>query len=227
MARLDKEIRHIAARDPAARTWLEVLLTYPGFHAVLLHRLAHLFWRVRLKLVARIISTFARFLTGVEIHPAAVIGDYCVIDHGMGIVIGETAVIGNRVSMFHGVTLGGLGNHHGKRHPTLEDDVMVGAGAKLLGPITIGKGARVGANAVVIRDVAADTTVVGVPARPVDVLSDAARAAGVETTEEISKLRQELAELEARIMQLETTGQGADLASGGWVPSRRSKQFDA
>ncbi len=165
MAWLHKELSHVLTRDPAARYRLEVLLTYSGVHAVLLHRVAHRLWKLRLKLLARVVAMVSRLLTGVEIHPAATIGDYFFIDHGMGVVIGETAVIGNRVTVYHGVTLGGISTQKVKRHPTIEDDVVIGTGAKLLGPITVARGARVGANAVVVKDVAAGDTVVGIPAQ--------------------------------------------------------------
>lgn len=164
MAGLWENVKHIAASDPARPSWLAVMLVYPGFHALLLHRLAHVLWQMKLKLVALVVAAISRLLTGIEIHPQAVIGRRCFIDHGMGVVIGQTAIIGNDVTMFHGVTLGGIGDG-GKRHATVEDGVMIGAGAKVLGPITIGKGARVGANAVVTHDVAAGDTVVGIPAR--------------------------------------------------------------
>ncbi len=162
------EIKAIRQRDPAAKSWLEVVLCYPGFHALRLHRLANLFWRVGLRLLARWVSTFSRFLTGIEIHPAAKIGKHFFIDHGMGVVIGETAEIGDNVTIYHGVTLGGVSFNGGKRHPTLEDDVIIGAGAQVLGPITVGQGARVGANAVVVRAVPPGQTVVGIPAHVVD-----------------------------------------------------------
>lgn len=162
------DMEAILARDPAARSRLEVVLCYPGFHAVLLHRLAHGCWTRGLKLVARAIAVFSRFLTGIEIHPGAVIGRRFFIDHGMGVVIGETAEIGDDVTIYHGVTLGGTSWNKGKRHPTLENGVVVGAGAKVLGPIVIGEGARVGSNAVVTKRVPADTTVVGNPARQID-----------------------------------------------------------
>lgn len=155
----------ILARDPAARSRLEVALCYPGFHAVLLHRLAHAFWNKGLKLVARLIQVFSRFLTGIEIHPAAKIGERFFIDHGMGVVIGETAEIGHDVTLYQGVTLGGTSLDQGKRHPTLEDGVIVGAGAKILGPFTVGKGARVGSNAVVLEAVPPGATAVGIPAK--------------------------------------------------------------
>jgi serine O-acetyltransferase len=164
-ARLKEDIDSVFARDPAARHTLEVLLTYPGLHAVLLHRASHGLWNAGLKLLARMLSTFARWLTGVEIHPGARIGRRFFIDHGMGVVIGETAEIGDDVTIYHGVTLGGTSWNKGKRHPTLEDGVVVGAGAKVLGPIVVGKGARVGSNSVVTRAVPAGATVVGIPGR--------------------------------------------------------------
>ncbi len=165
MASMRSELRDIVARDPAARTVLEVALTYPGFHAIRLHRLAHRLWKRNFKLGARLVSTLNRVQTGIEIHPAAVIGEYCFIDHGMGVVIGETAVIGDRCTLYQGVTLGGMSIEKGKRHPTIGDDVVVGAGAMLLGPITVGDRARIGANAVVLKDVPADAVMVGIPAR--------------------------------------------------------------
>ncbi len=162
------EVEAIMARDPAAKSWWEVVLCYPGFHAVRLHHFAHTLWRADMRLLARWISGISRFLTGIEIHPAAKIGKYFFIDHGMGVVIGETAEIGDNVTIYHGVTLGGVSFNGGKRHPTLEDDVIIGAGAQVLGPITVSKGARVGANAVVVRAVPAGQTVVGIPAHTVD-----------------------------------------------------------
>ncbi len=154
-------------RDPAARSSIEVVLTYPGVHALWLYRLAHHLWHVGgpAKLPARVISQIARMFTGVEIHPGAVIGRRFFIDHGMGVVIGETAVVGNDVLMFHTSTLGGRSMSKGKRHPTVGDRVVIGAGAKVLGPITIGSDVQIGANAVVVRDVPGDTVVVGVPGR--------------------------------------------------------------
>ena len=161
------------ARDPAARSRMEVLLCYPALHSILGYRLAHALWRRGWRLFPRLLSQVVRWLTGIEIHPAAVIGRHFFIDHGMGVVIGETARIGNGVTLYHDVTLGGISpsedagsQRNVKRHPTLEDDVIVGAGAQILGPVTVGKGARVGANAVVTRDVPAGVTVVGIPARP-------------------------------------------------------------
>lgn len=164
-SRIKEDIQCVFERDPAARNVFEVLTTYPGVHAVMAHRFSHTLWRMGLKWLARLNSTLARWLTGVEIHPAARIGRRFFIDHGMGVVIGETAEIGDDCTLYHGVTLGGTSWSTGKRHPTLANDVVVGAGAKVLGPITLGKGARVGSNAVVVKDVPPGATVVGVPGR--------------------------------------------------------------
>jgi len=163
--RLRAEIDSIRARDPAARSALEVALCYPGLHAVLFYRVAHALWNAGLLLAARLISNIGRLFTGIEIHPGARIGRRLFIDHGSGVVIGETAEIGDDVTLYHGVTLGGTSLSGGKRHPTLGNGVIVGAGAKILGPITIGDDARVGANAVVLADVPAGVTMVGIPAR--------------------------------------------------------------
>ena len=163
--RIKKDFNVIFERDPAAVNRLEVLLTYSGFHAILAYRFAHLLWKINLPLLPRLLSQFARFLTGIEIHPGASIGGGFFIDHGMGVVIGETAEIGENVTIFQGVTLGGTGKERGKRHPTLGDNVMVGVGAKILGGITIGEGAKIGANSVVLKSVPAQSTVVGVPGR--------------------------------------------------------------
>ncbi len=152
-------------RDPAARSTFEILLTYSGVHAIGWHRLAHSLWGAGLKLLGRMVSELSRFLTGIEIHPGAQIGRGLFIDHGSGIVIGETTIIGNNVSLFQGVTLGGTGKETGKRHPTILNDVTIGAGAKVLGNITIGAGSYIGANAVVLNDVPPNCTVVGVPGR--------------------------------------------------------------
>jgi serine O-acetyltransferase len=170
--RLREDIACVFERDPAARTFFEVLTTYPGLHAVLWHRLSHRLWNAGLKWLARMLSTLARFLTGIEIHPGAQIGRRFFIDHGMGVVIGETALIGDDCTLYHGVTLGGTSWQKGKRHPTLGRDVVVGAGAKVLGPIEIGDGARIGSNAVVVKAVAPGATVVGVPGRLVERPSD-------------------------------------------------------
>ena len=163
-----EDIRAVFDRDPAARSTLEILTAYPGVHALLFHRLGHWLWHAGAKWLARLVSHIARWLTGIEIHPAAVIGRRFFIDHGMGVVIGETSVIGDDCTLYHGVTLGGTSWQKGKRHPTLQDDVVVGAGAKVLGPIEIGRGARIGSNAVVVRDVPNSSTVVGVPGRLIE-----------------------------------------------------------
>lgn len=165
--RVREDIASVFHRDPAARNTLEVLLNYPGLHAVLFHRLAHALWKRNFKQLARFVSTFARWMTGIEIHPGAKIGRRFFIDHGMGVVIGETAEIGDDVTLYHGVTLGGTSWHAGKRHPTVREGVVIGAGAKVLGPIEIGANARIGANSVVIEPVPAGTTVVGIPGRAV------------------------------------------------------------
>ncbi len=164
---LRADLAIIRQRDPAARGTLEILLCYPGFHALVVHRVSHRLWRLGLPLLPRLLSQVGRALTGVEIHPGARIGQGVFIDHGMGVVIGETAVIGNRCLLYQGVTLGGTGKMHGKRHPTLAENVVVGAGAKVLGAISVGSNTRIGAGSVVLRDVPADSTVVGVPGRVV------------------------------------------------------------
>ncbi len=161
------DIQSVLDRDPAARNALEVLLCYPGLHAIWTHRLTHRLWKMNFKLIARWLSQIMRWLTGIEIHPGATIGHNFFIDHGMGVVIGETAEIGNNVTLYHGVTLGGTSLNKVKRHPTLEDNVVVGAGAKVLGAITIGANSRIGANAVVVKSTPPDSVVVGVPGQVV------------------------------------------------------------
>lgn len=163
--RMKEDIRSVFHRDPAARTTFEVLTNYPGLHAIWFHRLSHKLWVRNWKFLARSLSTFSRWLTGIEIHPGAKLGRRFFIDHGMGVVIGETAEIGDDVTIYHGVTLGGTTWNAGKRHPTLEDNVVVGAGAKVLGPITMHKGAKVGSNSVVVKNVPEGATVVGIPGR--------------------------------------------------------------
>lgn len=155
----------IKERDPAARSTLEILLCYPGFHALVMHRISHCLWQLRVPLLPRLLSQVGRLFTGIEIHPGARIGRGVFIDHGMGVVIGETAVIGDHCLLYQGVTLGGTGKQHGKRHPTLKENVVVGAGAKVLGAITVGANTRIGAGSVLLRDVASDSTVVGIPGR--------------------------------------------------------------
>jgi serine O-acetyltransferase len=163
--RLKEDIAVVFERDPAARTTWEVLTCYPGLHAICFHRLSHALWGGGFKWAARFVSHVARWLTGIEIHPGATIGRRFFIDHGMGVVIGETSEIGDDCTLYHAVTLGGTTWNKGKRHPTLESNVVVGAGAKILGPITIGNGAKVGSNAVVVKDVPGGATVVGIPGR--------------------------------------------------------------
>lgn len=181
---LKEEIANIVAKDPAARGPWEVLFCYPGLHALMFHRLTHWLWKRDIKFVARFLSNFAKLLSGIEIHPGATIGRRVFIDHGTGVVIGETAEIGDDVTLYHGVTLGGTSLDVGKRHPTLEHGVIVGSGAQVLGPLVIGAGARIGANAVVLKDVAPGATMVGIPAkmaqrqRP-DACEEAFRAYGV------------------------------------------------
>lgn len=167
-SRLREDVRSVFDRDPAARTSWEVLTCYPGVHAIVLHRLSHWLWGLQLRWMGRLVSHLARFMTGIEIHPGATVGRRFFIDHGMGVVIGETAVIGDDVTLYHGVTLGGTSWVKGKRHPTLEDGVVIGAGAQILGPITVGARAKVGSNAVVVKNVPAGTTAVGNPARIID-----------------------------------------------------------
>ncbi|MBQ3359651.1 serine O-acetyltransferase EpsC [Microbacterium sp. 22179] len=166
IGRMREDIAAARLRDPAARSAAEVALLYPGLHAIWAHRVSHALWRRRLRFLARANSQLARWFTGIEIHPGARIGRRFFIDHGMGVVIGETSEIGDDVMLYHGVTLGGRSRSTGKRHPTLGDGVAVGAGAKILGPVTIGAHSFVGANAVVTRDAPADSVLVGVPAKP-------------------------------------------------------------
>jgi serine O-acetyltransferase len=162
---IKQDLQAVFDRDPAATSWLEVILTYAGLHALLAYRLAHWLWRRRVPFLPRAISQLARWLTGIEIHPAAKIGTGFFIDHGMGVVIGETSEIGDNVTLFQGVTLGGTGKERGKRHPTLGSHVVVGAGAKILGGIRVGDNVKIGANSVVLKSVPANSTVIGVPAR--------------------------------------------------------------
>lgn len=162
---INYDIEYILKNDPAARGKLEVFILYPSVHALIFHRLANRLYKRNIFFLARLISQLNRFITGIEIHPGATIGKGILIDHGMGVVIGETAEVGDRVTIYHGTTLGGTGKDIGKRHPTVGNDVIIGAGAKLLGPIVIGDNAKVGANAVVLKDVPSGSTVVGIPAQ--------------------------------------------------------------
>lgn len=159
------DIENVMKNDPAARTKLEVLLLYQSIHVLIFYRIANRFYKMKLFFLARLISQLGRFFTGIEIHPGAKIGRGLFIDHGMGVVIGETAEVGDNVTIYHGVTLGGTGKHKGKRHPTVGDNVIIGCGAKILGPIYIGNNAKIGANAVVLKDVPEGKTAVGIPAK--------------------------------------------------------------
>ncbi len=161
------DAKSIAKRDPAAKNIIEVILLYPGFHAIFFHRIAHWFYNKKLFFVSRFISQFSRFFTGIEIHPGAKIGRGLFIDHGMGVVIGETAEVGDNCTIYHGATLGGTGKDTGKRHPTIGNNVLISSGVKILGPFKVGDNSRIGANAVILREVEPNTTVVGVPGRPV------------------------------------------------------------
>lgn len=161
------DAKNIKEKDPAAKNVLEVILLYQGFHILVSHRIAHFFYKIHLFFIARLISQISRFLTGIEIHPGAKIGNRLFIDHGMGIVIGETAVIGNNCTIYHQVTLGGTGKDKNKRHPTIGNNVMIGAGAKILGPISVGNNVKIGAGAIVLKDVKSNCTVVGVPAHEI------------------------------------------------------------
>ena len=162
--RIREDVNSVLERDPAARSWLEVMLCYPGLWAVWFHRISHVLWRARLRLAARMLSQVARFFTGVDIHPGALLGRRLFIDHATGVVIGETAIVGSGVTIYQGVTLGGTGKGHGKRHPTVCDGVFIGNNANVLGNITVGENSRVGAGSVVLTDVPPNSTVVGVPA---------------------------------------------------------------
>jgi serine O-acetyltransferase len=209
--RLREEIESIQSRDPAARSAIEVLLCYPGLHALVFYRVAHFAWTHGLHLLGRLLSHIGKLLTGVEIHPGAQIGSRLFIDHATGVVIGETAVVGDDVTLYQGVTLGGTSLHKGKRHPTLEDGVIVGSGAQVLGPITVGAGARIGANAVVLSDVPRGVTMVGIPARMIMRRNKESQFLAYGTDADlpdpvvrtIDGLRQEVARLVDRVGELE------------------------
>lgn len=209
---INKEAKSYFERDPALKSIWEVWFCYQGFYAILIHRLNHQMWLSKfsaIRIFARFVSSVMRFLTGIEIHPGAVIGKYVFIDHGLGVVIGETAEIGDNCTLYQGVTLGGTSWDKGKRHPSLKSGVVVGAGAKVLGPITIGKNARIGANSVVIKDVAANTNVVGVPAKQVDTKEPAHKfdAYGIVSQSDdpfasvILSLNDRIAKLEAKLLK--------------------------
>lgn len=203
--RMKRDVRTVLERDPAARSALEVVLCYPGVHAVWLHRIAHGLWTRGWRVTARFVSHVSRFMTGIEIHPAATLGEGLFIDHGMGVVIGETAEVGENVTILQGVTLGGTSLRREKRHPTLGDNVVVGAGAKILGGFTIGAGSRIGAGSVVVREVPENSVVVGVPGRVT--FRDGQRVAGQIDLNQVDlpdPLARTLEELVGRIHQLET-----------------------
>jgi serine O-acetyltransferase len=231
---LGRDIDAVLARDPAARSRLEVVLLYPGFHALVLHRVSHRLWRAKWHFAARLIAAFSRFVTGIEIHPGAAIGRGFFIDHGLGVVIGETAEIGDNVTLYQGVTLGGTTLAKGKRHPTLGNDVIVGAGAKVLGPIMLGDGVRVGSNAVVTKDVASQTVVVGIPAKPVaqkrnlqDFIAYGTPGDGDPAGAAVRGLMDQLDRLSARVAELEVQlGKGPPQALSREGPDRGSRFED-
>ena len=201
-----EDYKAVFERDPAATSQIEVLLTYSGFHAIFFHRIAHRLWKVRMPVIPRLIAWVARWLTGIEIHPGADIGRAFFIDHGMGVVIGETTEIGDHVTLFQGVTLGGTGKGRGKRHPTLGDHVVVGTGAKILGGITIGEHVKIGANSVVLRSVPPHATVVGIPGKVVRTTGETPPEALMDhadipdpITERLEMLEQTVAELRTKL----------------------------
>ena len=202
MTRLGETLRAYQARDPAARSRLEIFLLYQGVHAIIYHRIAHFFYRHKMKFIARIVSQWSRFWTGIEIHPGAKIGRRLVIDHGMGIVIGETAEIGDDCLLYHGVTLGGTGKDSGKRHPTLGNNVMVSTGAKVLGPFKVGDNSRIAANAVVLQEVPENATAVGIPAQIVRVQGEKVKKY-VDEVDQTSVENPTLARIEALTKRLE------------------------
>ncbi|MGM7703638.1 serine O-acetyltransferase EpsC [Pseudalkalibacillus sp. Hm43] len=209
---LKEDIDVVFDQDPAARSYFEVILTYSGLHAIWAHRFAHLFWRKKMFFLARVISQISRFFTGIEIHPGAKVGRRCFIDHGMGVVIGETCEIGDNVTLFQGVTLGGTGKEKGKRHPTLEDHTLVATGAKVLGSITIGQYSKVGAGSVVLQDVPPNSTVVGIPGKVV--IQDGVKIKGNldhhklpdPVSDKFKQMENELERLKEEIEQMKRSG---------------------
>lgn len=197
-----KDIKAIQERDPAATCVCEIVLLYSGLHAVVLHRIAHGLWKMKIPFLPRLISQIARFFTGIEIHPGAEIGSGLFIDHGSGVVIGETSIIGDNVTLYQGVTLGGTGKESGKRHPTLGDNIVVGSGAKVLGNITIGTASYIGANAVVLRDVPPNSTVVGVPGN-ITKQDGAKLDKRFAHAEILDPIKEDIDELKVRIEELE------------------------
>ena len=225
MTRLGELLRAYQARDPAARSRLEIFLLYPGVHAVIFHLVSHWLWVHKLRFLARLNSQIARHCTGIEIHPGTTIGRRLVIDHGMGIVIGETAEIGDDVLLYHGVTLGGTGKDHGKRHPTIGNNVLISTGAKVLGPFRVGDGARIAANAVVLSEVPEDATAVGIPARVVRVAGQkpdfADKVDQVSVTDPVQK---ELQSIQSRLEFLEKMLEGCHLAG---IPAKHRENPDS
>ena len=222
--KITEDVRSVFKRDPAARNVFEILTCYSGVQAVIIYRFTHLLWRYKLYWLARFISTFARWVTGIEIHPGAVIGRRFFIDHGMGVVIGETAEIGDDCMMYHGVTLGGTSWDKEKRHPTLLDGVVIGAGAKILGPITLGKNVRVGSNSVVVRSVDDNQTVVGIPGRIVTKKANdtdtfdsyAASSSGRSndpTVQAVDSIIERLAEIDKQMTKLSRNSEGSQVDS--------------
>ncbi len=211
LSHIREDITTVLDRDPAARSRLEVFLCYSGLHAIWFHRVSHWLWNRRFLLMARLLSQVARFLTGTEIHPGAILGRRFFIDHALAVVIGETAIVGDDVTLYQGVTLGGTGKEHGKRHPTLLNNVVVGSGAKILGNITVGHNCRIGAGSVVLRNVPDDSTVVGVPGHIV--LREGKRVVIIDPkqindplSEALSAVASEVNKLKERVRQLEGTG---------------------
>lgn len=237
---LKHDIECVLQRDPAARHWLEVVLVYPGFHAVCMHRIAHWLWQRRLYLIARMVAHLSRFLTGIEIHPAARIGPGLFIDHGMGVVIGETTEIGANVTLYQGVVLGGTGKEKGKRHPTIGDNVVIATGAAVLGSFTVGDNARIGAGSVVLTEVPPNSTVVGVPGRVVREngrrvetidLDHVNLPDPVERVLKVMQRREEaltakVRELERRLRELEKRGDERSESSVDAVTAERAAFYD-
>lgn len=216
--RIRQDIRAVLERDPAAKSILEVLLCYPGVHALVLHRLAHWLYQRGLVLLPRMISQFSRLITGIEIHPGARIGAALFIDHGMGVVIGETSELGDNVTIYQGVTLGGTGKEKGKRHPTIGDNVVIGTGAKVLGPIKIGSGARIGAGSVVLNPVPPEATVVGIPGRVVIYRGERVSSINLNHTDLPDPVAEALEKIQSQIdnlrCQMDDQGKGACPQSG-------------
>lgn len=229
---LRTDFQVIFERDPAARNWLEVVFCYPGLHALWLYRLAHWLHHLQLPFVPRLISQIARMLTGIEIHPGAAIGKGAFIDHGMGVVIGETAIIGDYVLLYQGITLGGTGKETGKRHPTLGDNVVVGAGAKVLGNIQIGSNVRIGAGSVVLKNVPPDSTVVGIPGRVVhrqDLASSPLDHCGIPDPEGdvIRSLLSRVEQLEMQIQQHSSQLANTCIIDANWLKDVRPKHLSS